>query len=132
MVKDRITPDDIRKLKGNEVFVFGSNEKGFHGAGAARYALDHFGAVMGQGEGIQGQSYAIPTMYNTLAESKGAIDTFVEYARHHSNKKFLVTPIGCGIAGYTPEEVAPYFKEAIMVKNISLPESFWNVLKSIS
>ncbi len=132
MVKNRITPDHIGDLKDNEIFVFGSNAEGNHAGGAAYWALRHYGAVMGKGEGLQGTSYAIPTMYATLGESKEAINRFIEYARMHSDKKFLVTPIGCGIAGYTPEEVAPYFKDAIMVKNIALPQSFWDVLKNIS
>lgn len=130
MIKERITPEHIQELGNNEIFVFGSNEDGFHKGGAARYAMDHFGAKWGQGEGLQGKSFAIPTMYDTIEEVGLAIKRFIEFARAHSQNRFLVTKIGCGIAGYTSEQIAPFFKKAIMVKNISLPESFWNVLKN--
>lgn len=105
----------------------GSNALGMHHAGAARVAYNEFGAEWGNGEGLQGQSYSIPTMegeHNT----KLAIMRFTQYAREHPELKFLVTPVGCGIAGYTPEEIAPMFKDAAYLENVYLPISFWKVL----
>lgn len=124
----RTTPALIRSLAPNEVFVFGSNLAGMHGGGAARAARLHFGAVMGQGVGMQGQSYAIPTMQGGVETIQPYVDEFVSYAKAHADRQFLVTPIGCGIAGFTPEEIAPLFRAAVEVKNISLPESFWRQL----
>ena len=127
--KDRITPQWINSLKENEIFVFGSNLAGMHGGGAARVARLHFGAVMGKGVGMQGQSYAIPTMQGGTDTIQPYVDEFIAYARQNPDKKFLVTPIGCGIAGFEPEDIAPLFEKAKEVKNISLPESFWEVMK---
>lgn len=126
--KKRITPKWVNELKENEVFVFGSNLKGMHGGGAARVAYDKFGAVWGQGVGMQGQSYAIPTMHGDTDVIAPYVDEFIQYAKDHPEKKFLVTPIGCGIAGFTEEEIAPLFKEAVGVENIWLPEGFYNYL----
>lgn len=123
----RIIPSVIYSLAPNEIFVFGSNALGMHHAGAARVAYNEFGAEWGNGEGLQGQSYSIPTMegeHNT----KLAIMRFTQYAREHPKLKFLVTPVGCGIAGYTPEEIAPMFKDAAYLENVYLPISFWKVL----
>lgn len=125
----RITPPFINGLAPNGVFVFGSNQKGLHGGGAARTAFERFGAVWGQGEGMQGQSYGIPTMQGGVETIRPYVDRFIDYARRHPEQKFLVTPIGCGIAGFTPQEIAPLFAEAVWVENIELPESFWEVLK---
>lgn len=124
---DRITPERIDRLAPNEIFVFGSNWEGHHNGGAARAALKRFGAQYGKGIGIQGQSYAIPTtgLPQIMA---GAIQEFIEYARQHPEKRFLVTPIGCGNAGYEPRLIAPIFNNAVDVQNICLPESFWNYL----
>ena len=127
--KDRITPQWINDLKENEIFVFGSNLAGMHGGGAARVARLRFGAVMGQGVGLQGQSYAIPTMQGGTETIQPYVDEFIAYARMNPDKHFLVTPIGCGIAGFEPEDIAPLFEEAKEVKNISLPESFWEVIE---
>ena len=127
--KDRITPQWINSLKENEIFVFGSNLAGMHGGGAARVARLRFGAVMGQGVGLQGQSYAIPTMQGGTETIQPYVDEFIAYARMNPDKHFLVTPIGCGIAGFEPEDIAPLFEEAKEVKNISLPESFWEVIE---
>ncbi len=124
----RITDDFIQALKPDEVFVFGSNLAGFHGGGAARAAFNKFGAVWGQGVGIQGQSYAIPTMQGGVETIAPYVDEFIEYARNHPEKKFLVTEIGCGIAGFTPEEIAPLFAAAVDVGNISLPRRFWKIV----
>ena len=127
--KDRITPQWINSLKENEIFVFGSNLAGMHGGGAARVARLRFGAVMGQGVGLQGKSYAIPTMQGGTETIQPYVDEFIAYARMNPDKHFLVTPIGCGIAGFEPEDIAPLFEEAKEVKNISLPESFWEVIE---
>ena len=123
--EDRVTPDFIKSLKPNEVFVFGSNLAGMHGGGAARIAHLYFGAVMGNGDGIQGQSYAIPTMHGGVDTIRPYVDKFIAYAKQHPDKHFLVTRIGCGIAGFSPDEIAPLFADAAEVENISLPEDFW-------
>lgn len=121
---ERCTPDFIRSLAPNEIFVFGSNLAGMHGGGAARMAMDKFGAVWGQGVGLQGQSYAIPTMHGGVETIKPYVDEFIEFAKQHPEYKFLVTRIGCGIAGFADEEIAPLFKEAQQLENVWLPESF--------
>lgn len=125
---ERITPRWIEHLKENEIFVFGSNLAGMHGGGAARTARLHFGAIMGKGVGLQGQSYAIPTMQGGVDTIRPYVDDFIAYVKQHPDLHFLVTPIGCGIAGFEPEDIAPLFEEAKEVKNISLPESFWEVI----
>lgn len=125
----RVTPELIKKVAEDEVFVFGSNLEGRHAGGAARAAYDHFGAVWGQGVGIQGQSYAIPTMHGDVDEIKPYVDDFIEYAKEHPEKKFLVTPIGCGIAGFTPEEIATLFAGAKDMENVWLPESFIQIIE---
>ena len=124
MYNREFTPAWIKELKENEVFVFGSNLGGFHAGGAARVAVDKFGAVWGQGVGLQGQSYAIPTMHGGVDVIKPYVDEFIAFAREHRDLKFLVTPIGCGIAGFTVEEIAPLFADAIDDENIILPEDF--------
>ena len=129
MKKGRITPRWIDSLKENEVFVFGSNLAGMHGGGAARIARLHFGAVMGKGVGLQGQSYAIPTMQGGVETIRPYVNKFIAYAKRHPEKHFLVTPIGCGIAGFEAEDIAPLFEKAKEMKNISLPDSFWEVIE---
>ena len=129
MKKGRITPRWIDSLKENEIFVFGSNLAGMHGGGAARIARLHFGAVMGKGVGLQGQSYAIPTMQGGVETIRPYVDEFIIFAHQHPELHFLVTPIGCGIAGFEAEDIAPLFKKAKEMKNISLPESFWEVIE---
>ena len=99
MYNREFTPDRISELKENEIFVFGSNLAGFHGGGAAHVAYKKFGAVWGQGVGLQGQSYAIPTMQGGVETIKPYVDEFIEFAKAHPEYKFLVTLIGCGIAG---------------------------------
>ncbi|MBR5075642.1 MAG: hypothetical protein IKX28_01340 [Bacteroidales bacterium] len=123
----RITPLHIYELAAGEIFVFGSNAEGMHMGGAARVAMKEFGAVWGHGEGLQGRSYAIPTMEG-LDNLARAVARFIDFARQHPELKFLVTPIGCGIAGYRPEQIAPLFAFAVKLDNVSLPKSFWNVL----
>ena len=125
---DRITPAHITNLKPNEVFVFGSNLAGFHGGGAARIAHAKFGAIWGQGVGMQGQSYAIPTMQGGVETIKPFVDQFIDYARQNPIFRFYVTRIGCGIAGFTDEEIAPLFREAVDVENICLPTEWWALL----
>lgn len=120
----RITPRWITTLADNEIFVFGSNLQGRHGGGAARMAHEQFGAVWGQGTGLQGKSYAIPTMHGGTEEIAPYVDTFIAFAREHKELEFLVTEIGCGIAGLTAREMAPLFREALDIENIYLPERF--------
>ena len=127
--KNRITDDFITDLDPDEVFVFGSNLRGFHGGGAAAASHMYFGAVWGQGVGLQGQSYAIPTMQGGVETIAPYVDEFIEYAKNHPEKRFLVTEIGCGIAGFTPDEIAPLFKAAVTINNITLPSRFWEVLE---
>ena len=129
MKKGRITPSWIDSLKENEIFVFGSNLAGMHGGGAARIARLHFGAVMGKGVGLQGQSYAIPTMQGGVETIRPYVEEFIIFAHQHPELHFLVTPIGCGIAGFEAEDIAPLFEKAKEMKNISLPESFWEVIE---
>ena len=132
----RITPENITKLKKDEVFVFGSNESGHHGAGAAKLAFDNFGAIMGNGWGPMGQSFAIPTKswdikgIIPLKALECYLGRFSEYAMQHPEKQFLVTKIGCGLAGWSVEDIAPLFAgfDDPMFKNVSLPEEFWKVL----
>lgn len=120
----RVTPKWIKSLAEDEIFVFGSNLEGMHGGGAARLAYEAFGAVWGQGAGLQGNSYAIPTMHGGPDAIAPYVDKFIAFAREHRELKFLVTEIGCGIAGFTVEEIAPLFKETLDEKNIYLPERF--------
>lgn len=127
--KGRVTPEWIDDLQENQVFVFGSNLAGMHGGGAARIARLRFGAVMGNGVGMQGRSYAIPTMQGGTETIRPYVNDFIAYAKEHPELTFLVTPIGCGIAGFEPEDIAPLFEEASNVENIWLPESFWEVLE---
>lgn len=124
MYERAFTPERISELKENEVFVFGSNLHGAHGGGAARLAYNRFGAVWGQGVGLQGQSYAIPTMQGGVETIRPYVDEFVRFARENTHLTFLVTKIGCGIAGFREEEIAPLFREAIDVQNIILPKEF--------
>ena len=122
--RPEFTPDRITQLQPDEIFVFGSNLAGMHGGGAARIACERFGAVWGQGIGLQGQSYAIPTMQGGVETIKPYVDDFIEFARQHSELFFYVTRIGCGIAGFQDGEIAPLFAEAKGIQNICLPKSF--------
>lgn len=108
----------ITHLKPNQVFVFGSNADGNHAGGAARIAYEKFGAVWGQGDGLQGQSYAIDTMSGWDALVTG-VARFLVFARRNPHIEFLLTPIGTGIAGYRHERVAPLFANA--PSNVVLP-----------
>jgi len=111
----------IKELKENQVFVFGSNTRGYHGKGAALQAKQDFGAIQGQAEGLQGHSYGIPTRHLErrgnklvfknlyLGNIKNYVNRFIEFAKAHPELEFLVTEIGCGLAGYTVEQIAPLF-----------------------
>jgi hypothetical protein len=121
------TPDDITRLPANHVFVFGSNEQGFHAGGAAAVAVERFGAVWGQGEGLQGQSYAIPTMEG-LESLGAAVGRFIEFAASSQAITFWVTKIGTGIAGHSVEQVAPFFVGA--PSNVVLPVEFEEAVAS--
>ncbi len=124
----RISSEFINKLENNEIFVFGSNLEGRHGGGAARVAYNKFGAIWGQGVGLQGQSYGIPTMHGGIEKIKPYVDEFINFAKSHPELKFLVTRIGCGIAGFSDNEMAPLFKDAVEIENIYLPDSFYHIL----
>ena len=119
------TPERITVLRADEVFVFGSNLAGMHGGGAAYAAFQKFGAVWGCGVGLQGQSYAIPTMQGGVETIKPYVDDFIDFAHARPDLFFYVTRIGCGIAGFADAEIAPLFAAARTVPNICLPESFW-------
>ena len=129
MYNREYTPERIADLKPNDIFVFGSNLAGAHGGGAARLAYNRFGAVWGQGVGLQGQSYAIPTMQGGVETIKPYVDELIEFTKQHPEYKFLVTRIGCGIAGFTPEEIAPLFTSAIELNNVVLPKDFVDVIQ---
>ena len=126
------TPDYIDTLLPKQIFVFGSNALGYHTGGASGTARKKFGAVWGQAEGLQGQCYAIPVDYGKNVrkdkEVKEAVDRFVAFAKEHPDLFFLVTRVGCGIAGYHDEEIAQYFVGALELKNVSLPKSFVDAL----
>ena len=116
-----ITPDYITELAPNEIFVFGSNLAGKHGGGAARLAYERFGAEWGVGVGPTGQCYAIPTMYGGVEDIRPYVDGFIRYAEQHPELIFLVTRVGCGIAGFTDAQIAPLFAEARDLQNVALP-----------
>lgn len=123
------TPENITHLEPDEIFVFGSNLQGMHGGGAARVAYRRFGAVWGLGAGLQGQSYAIPTMQGGVDTIKPYVDQFIRFARECDQNTFYVTRIGCGIAGFTDEEIAPLFDEAYDLYNVRLPKSFADIIE---
>lgn len=123
----RVASDRIEELGEREIFVFGSNKQGMHGGGAAWVAHKKFGAEWGVGEGLTGRTYALPTMEGA-ASMKKAVEQFTDCARRHPELTFLVTAVGCGIAGYTPREVAPLFRAAAGLENVYLPEMFWKEL----
>ena len=124
-----IAADRIDILEEHEIFVFGSNLAGRHGGGAARAANMKFGAEWGVGVGLTGQSYAIPTMQGGVETIKPYVDEFIRFAQENPGLKFLVTRIGCGIAGFKDEEIAPLFDKAMQVPNIYLPETFFKILQ---
>lgn len=132
----RTTPENITRLEDGQIFVFGSNQSGRHGKGAAKAAM-RWGAVYGQAEGLQGKTYGIPSKDKaikrslTVAEIKPYVDRFIGFAKENQDKTFLVTEIGCGLAGMQPEDIAPLFSGAAGVENIWLPSRFWHKLNGI-
>lgn len=131
-MKERKSPDIINDLNENEIFVFGSNLEGSHGGGAAAIAARKFGAIWGQGVGLQGQSYGIPTMHGGVSAIKPYVDEFIEFAKNNAELDFLVTRIGCGIAGFLEEEIAPLFENAASLENVYLPDTFWDIIEKRS
>ena len=127
------TPDYIDRLLPKQIFVFGSNALGYHTGGASGTARKKFGAIWGQAEGLQGQSYAIPVDFGKDVrkdnEVKAAIERFIEFAKTHTDLFFMVTRVGCGTAGYHDYEMAMFFKEALELNNVCLPKSFVDALK---
>lgn len=118
-----------------EIFVFGSNLSGIHGAGAARYALLHHGAVMGQGVGLQGSSYALPTKgvnisFMPLADIGRHVAAFISFTKIRPDLTFRVTRVACGLAGFKDEQVAPLFKDALPLKNIRLPKGWRHLIQT--
>lgn len=124
----RYTPNFIKQLNKNEIFVFGSNLAGQHAGGAARVAVNNFGAEWGNGVGLQGQSYAIPTMHGGPDEIAPYVDQFIDFAQSHPELTFFVTRIGCGIAGFTAAQIAPLFARATTLDNVVLPKDFAEVI----
>lgn len=122
--EERVAPYLIKSLADNEIFVFGSNTLGLHSGGAALYAKEHFGAEEGKSEGMQGQSYAIPTDGNTMEELEAAIERFTTYAVMHPQNKFMLTAVGCGAAGYSVNQIAPLFRKAYSFGNVYVPADF--------
>ena len=125
--ENRVTPNQIEDLRDGEIFVFGSNPQGFHSGGAASVAMARFGAVWGQGEGLQGKSYAIPTTC-PLEQMAEAVQRFTAFAEQHPELRFLVTRVGCGIAGHNINDVAQLFKNCVRLENVALPVEFWKIL----
>ena len=126
----RITPQFVEKLEDNEIFVFGCRNSGRHWDGASAFALKNFGAVMGQREGLQGHSYAIPTIGGNIRKKdiRHSVERFTKFAEKHGELQFLVTAIGCGGGGWRPSQIAPLFRDASKLPNVSLPQEFWNEL----
>ena len=131
----RFTPDYVETLLPNQIFVFGSNALGYHTGGASGTARKKFGAIWGQAEGLQGQCYAIPVDYGKDirkdTEVKAAVNRFIAFAKEHTDLFFMVTRVGCGIAGYHDEEIAQFFIDALELKNVSLPKSFVEALGGV-
>ncbi len=134
----KITPENITQLAKNEIFVFGSNYAGRHGKGAALTALRRFGARGGQGMGLMGESYGIATKgwrmdVLPLAKIEVQVERFLRFAKAHHQLEFLVTEIGCGLAGYSPKHIGPmFFKFGGVPCNMALPKSFWECAPAIT
>lgn len=126
----KYTPEHITSLSRNEIFVFGSNLAGRHGGGAAYAAYKKFGAVWGQGVGLFGQSYAIPTMQGGVDTIRPYVDEFIQFAKARPELTFYVTRIGCGIAGFRDADIAPLFAAALALPNVILPRTFVDHLTS--
>jgi hypothetical protein len=131
------TDKNITKLTENQVFVFGSNESGRHGKGAAKTAMK-WGAKYGQAEGLQGKTYGIPTVNSSITNNlsvekiKYYVDRFISFARNRPELHFLVTEIGCGLAGMSHKQIAPLFRSAYGMENISLPKKFIRVIERLT
>lgn len=123
-----VTPEWISELRDDEIFVFGCRRSGRHFEGAAKFAWENFGAILGQGEGLQGRSYAIPTAGVGLGWIRHAVNRFTEFASANPELKFLVTPVGCGLGLWDYDDIAPLFRNASKLSNVWLPEAFWNEL----
>lgn len=130
MIMNKITPDNLTTLEPNEIFVFGSNLQGSPEEGAAPVAYQQFGAKCGQGVGLQGQSYAIPTMHGGIDSIAPYVNDVISFALSHPELQFNVTRIGCNFAGFRDKDITPLFRQALNVNNIALPQSFVNVLFS--
>lgn len=126
------SPSQIDSLGEHEVFVFGSNLAGQHGGGAARLAYNKFGAEWGVGVGMTGQCYAIPTMHGGVEDIRPYVDDFVAYAKAHPELTFLVTRIGCGIAGFRDEDMAPLFVDTTALENVALPARWIEILEEMT
>jgi PPE-repeat protein len=129
----KVTEENISTLLENEIFVFGSNLKGVHGAGAALLAKNKFGAELGMGEGITGQCYALPTKNENIEtmfinDIYKHIENLLQVVKNTPEKHFKITAVGCGLAGYTPSDIAPMFGGFICLPNISLPQSFIDII----
>ena len=133
MKKVKVTPENITKLKGKEIFVFGSNLAGMHGGGAAKFAQEKFGAISGQGIGLFGKSYALPTKDENIEtmpidQIAKHVNDLREYTITWKSLHFMITAVGCGLAGYEPKDIAPLFKDFLELDNVSLPQSFLDIL----
>ena len=130
---NRVTSENITRLAPHEVFVFGSNEGGRHSKGAALTA-QRWGAVRAVPNGRAGQTYAIPTKPHdvrarlTLKEIAIYVRQFIAHVKANPDNVFLVTAIGCGLAGYAAKDIAPMFAECVEMVNVKLPLSFWRIL----
>lgn len=127
------TPEHITELLPNEIFVFGSNYAGRHGRGAAEIAARNFGAINGVGQGLMGECYGIATKDQSLRvlplhAIRVGVEKFLRCADDCPHFRFLVTPIGCGLAGYSPKDIAPLFERALHIGNVVLPASFTAIL----
>jgi len=132
-MEGRITPEKVVSLNENEIFVFGSNRSGRHSKGAAKTAMYKFGAKWGQSDGLQGKSYGIPTKDRNLnvlsiPEIEHHVRKFISVAKNNPQLTFLVTEIGCGLARFSPKQIAPLFEKAKNIPNIHLPKRFWEQL----
>ena len=137
----KFTPERIDELKPDEIFVFGSNMNGAHMGGAARIAYENFEATWGESEGLTGRSYAIPTLDENMekvSESalEASIDKFIDFVLNNQQLTFYLTKIGCGIAGWSVDEVAKTFATALasflvpLPDNIVWPREFYEILQS--
>ena len=121
---DRFTPNHIFSLRPNQVFVFGTDKRGSQKYGAAGMAAKKFGAQIGIIEGATGFCYALPTKGFTIEDLQNAVSRFKDYVDNNPQLTYLVTPVGCGHAGFYVNEVSALFKDFITYKNVMLPKVF--------